>query len=211
MDADDQTEKATSLQHAKTQAIAAGIPGLIQAWGLAIWRPRKAIALIIATDPNRFLVANILMASAINWIAKRQSTPLSQDEIALALLGPIATFVFVLAAAKFMHWVGRWLDGKAGFDALKAALIWSIPAASMALLPDILSSFFSRALPSVVIHLLGLLALLFTAWSLIVPVLMVSEVQRFSILKAIANLLLAGLLLLLVMLAIVRVVISFTS
>ncbi len=184
---------------------------------LEIWtRPRATIRRIVDENPNRslwWLAAIYGFGSLLN---NAQSLALGSS---LALL-PILLIAIVFAAlwgyiffsiwSAVVHWVGKLFKGQGTFQEVRAAYSWScVPLAVNVLLWFVLAGVFGiqlfsssagggAALANGQVFLLFfvlIVRLVLAIWSLVIYFNALAEVQRFSVLKSILNVVIAGFLL----------------
>jgi hypothetical protein len=181
---------------------------------ISMWvRPRETIREIIARNPNRSLwpLAFIYGFSAL--LNCFQSVPIALQ------FGLFPMFLFALILAPFWGYaffgiwswvivfVGRLLKGQANFQMARAAYAWScVPLIVNIPLWILLVLFYSQILffgvqdqivvPGAVVVPLFLILigkLVFSIWSLVIYLQALAEVQQFSVLRAIGNVILASL------------------
>lgn len=178
---------------------------------LKIWlSPRETIRYILSTKPN-YLVYILAVLWGIVFILDRASSKNMGDQHELvAIFGGaiiVGAFlgVFRLYFAAFItKLAGSWIGGKATLKDMLAVVAWAevpmIASLGLIVLQTILfgREYFSSeiihinsdvVLQSIFVVLLALEVLL-GIWTTILYVILISEVQQFSITKAIANLLL---------------------
>lgn len=178
---------------------------------ISIWlNPRTTIQKIIETDPEGL---NIVLASlaGVSQVLARASGSGKGDHLSLpvilliaALLGPIGGIITFYISSRLIHWTGKWIDGRSSATNIEAAIAWSYVPVIWSLLlwvPKIIlfgeESFTSRT-PMVsnngVLHFAFLgftvIDLVIGVWTLVIVVSVLSQVQKFSIWKAIANIIL---------------------
>lgn len=182
---------------------------------ISIWtEPRDTIRRIIALNPKRsiWLLAAIYgFSSLLNSFqsgslgARMGIAPLF---LLAVILAPFWGYLVFALWSWVIVWTGKLFKGQGNFQTVRAAYAWScVPFAVTALLWVVLIVMFGHSLftdfPQE--HLLtgGQTALLFciligkvvlVIWSLIIYLNALSEVQRFSILRAIGNVIVAALI-----------------
>ena len=183
---------------------------------LTIWtEPRATIAQIVAHQPNRSLwllgaiygfcsLMNLFQAAEIGEVMKT-----GPALILVILLAPIWGYVNFSVWSWFVRWVGKCLKGQGSFAALRAAYAWSavplIVNVPLWLLMVVLfghqlflnfsDSYLFTNSQRLVIFLFLITKVIVSIWSLVIYLNALAEVQKFSILKAIFNVLLTGALL----------------
>ncbi len=192
-------------------------PQTMNPW-LSIWtRPRQTIRWIVNTDPHR----SVLLLAALAGIAQaldRASSRNLGDRISLptilglaVLLGPIGGIIGLYLGGFLLRWTGRWIGGRASPPEIRAAIAWSSVPAIVALplwVPEL--ALFGQELftsetptidenPPLAAALLGFSVVEFclAVWSFILLLKCVGEVQGFSAWKALGNVLLAALVIVL--------------
>jgi len=187
---------------------------------LTIWtQPRATIARIVAVNPNQslWLLAGIYgFCSLMNMF---QSMALG------SALGPVGIVILAIVLAPFwgwlnfsiwsvfVTWVGKWFRGMGTFKTIRSAYAWScVPIVLNIPLWLLMVVLFGQQLflnfPDA--HLLpqGQMMLLFAIlivkvvlaiWSLVIYLNALAEVQKFSVLRAILNVVVAGLIFALIM------------
>ena len=182
---------------------------------LTVWtEPRETIRRIIAENPKRslWLLAAIYGFSSLLNSFQSGSLGASIAMAPLLLLALVIApfwgyFVFALWSWVVL-WTGKIFKGQGNFQTVRAAYAWScVPLAVTAVLWILLTLFFGRTLfanfPQE--HLLsgGQTALLFciliakvamVIWTLVIYLNALAEVQRYSILKAIGNVIVSAVL-----------------
>lgn len=185
---------------------------------LSIWfHPKATIQRIVSVNPNRslWLLATIYgFSSLLNLF---QSISLGQAvEVFLILIlalviAPVWGYVIFSVWSWIVTWTGKWLKGKGEFKAVRSAYAWScVPLVFTVAFWLILSVFFGRQLfinmpqeplgqPQVTFLFFVLIAkVILAVWSLVIYINALAEVQQFSVLRAIGNLLISTILLIIV-------------
>jgi hypothetical protein len=183
---------------------------------LTIWtQPRATIRQIVKHNPDYQVIvlgALLGMAQALDRAAARNAgDSLGLPMILLLCLigGPIGGLVFLYLGGALLQWIGRWLGGLATMAEVRAALAWSsvpnifglaiwLPALAL-LGSDLFTATAPRvaAQPLLALVLLALAAikLFLGVWSTLLTLWCLSEVQQFSVWRALGSVLLAGLIL----------------
>lgn len=182
---------------------------------LSIWmNPRATIARIVADNPNRslWLLAGIYGFCSVMNMFQSMALGNAMGSLGLIILGiiiaPFYGWVSFTIWSWFVAWVGKWFKGHGHFKAIRAAYAWScVPIALNIPLWLLMVILFGHQLflnfPDA--HLLpsGQVTLLFVIlivkvvlaiWSLVIYLNALAEVQNYSILKAIFNVVVAGLI-----------------
>ena len=193
----------------------AGGDGGFGPWFTILFKPRKTIRKIMADDPGAdvFLLALLegYSGSLVQLSHKTAGDERSMGAI-LFLWAPLSALIYMVfkiyGVGSLIYWPGRWLGGEDRVDRIRAAVAWSGMPNVLALLlwvpafcflqeelftsevPRIESSLFLASVDVVFRVALAVAAV----WSAVLLVATVAEAQRFSILKALANLALGFLL-----------------
>lgn len=183
---------------------------------LSIWtEPRATIAQIVAENPNRSLWALAAIYGFCSLMNLFQSMALGSAMgtagiiILGAFLAPFWGWINLSLWSWFVSWVGKLFKGQGSFAEVRAAYAWScVPVIINIPLWLLMAFLFGHQLfmnfPDA--HLLpsGMVTLLFVIlvvkvvlaiWSLIIYLNALSEVQKFSVLRAIGNVIVAGIVL----------------
>ena len=183
---------------------------------ISIWtKPRQTISHIVQQNPNRSLWALAFIYGFCSLMNMFQSMVLGNS---LGLLG-ILVLVLVLAPlwgyvnftvwSWVVHVVGKWFKGQGRFTEVRAAYAWSsVPLAINIPLWLLMVVLFGHQLflnypdaqlmpNSIVVFLFALLIarMVLAVWSLVIYLNALAEVQKYSILRAIFNLLVAAVIL----------------
>lgn len=181
-----------------------------------IWvHPRATIRRIVNENPNQsiWLLAWIYGFSAL--LGSFQSFSLGSS------LGIIAIFIIALVLAPLwgyivftvwswvVLWTGKWLKGTGSFQEVRAAYAWSnVPIIVSDVIWIIMLVMFGARIfvtqadntPAIpqgfAIGLLGLLFIkvVFSIWSLVIYLIALSEVHRFSVMRAIGNVIISAII-----------------
>ncbi|MBI3211270.1 MAG: YIP1 family protein [Simkania negevensis] len=178
-----------------------------------IWTaPRKTIRSIIAYDKNhRFIVLSALygfqyLLGAAQFLSIGTHSSLLFILLLSAVLAiPIGYFLFNLMSL-FLFYLGKLIKGEGGFKEIRAAMAWSsVPHIFTIFIWLVLCFSYGQSLfvigyekelvgVGVLINLGAiLLHLIFGIWELVIFVLALGEVQKFSVWMALLNSLLAWL------------------
>jgi hypothetical protein len=187
--------------------------GTLNPW-FSMWlRPRATIRQIVATDPNRLVIALAMLIGVLE-VLNRASNQSMGDRLSLGailatavVLGPFLGLIMIHLYAWLVRWTGRMLSGRADLVQIRAALVWGyVPTIWTALtwVPALLilqKELFTTDTPQIessLRHLLLLLGVTFAQivgaiWSLVAICKGLGQVQGFSAWKALGNAILAGL------------------
>ncbi len=183
---------------------------------LSIWtHPRATIAQIVAENPNRslwWLAAIYGFCSLMNMFQSMAlGTALGTVGILILaiILSPFWGWINFTIWSWFVTWTGKWLKGQGHFRSIRCAYAWScVPILLNIPLWLLMVVLFGHQLflnfPNA--HLLpnSQLMLLFAIlvvkvvvaiWSLVIYLNALAEVQKYSILRAILNVVIAGVIL----------------
>jgi hypothetical protein len=187
---------------------------------IAIWtKPRQTISHIIGQNPNRSLWALATIYGFCSLINMAQSmilgTAMNLWGILLLtlILAPFWGYINFSVWSWVVYLVGKCLKGSGRFVDVRAAYAWSsVPLAVNIPLWLLMVALFghqlfleppdSHLLPNSLVILLFLILIVrmgLSVWSLVIYLNGLAEVQQFTILRAIVNVVLAGILLGIVM------------
>lgn len=183
---------------------------------LEIWtQPRATIRRIVSENPNRsiwWLAAIYGFGSLMNnfqtMALGRSMTMLAIFLIAL-IFAAIWGYIFFSIWSAVVHWVGKLFKGEGSFQAVRAAYSWScVPLAINIPLWVLLGVVFGHHLFSAqsgtegmpnlqlfVLFFVLIARLILAVWSLVIYFNALAEVQQYSVLRAILNVIVAGILL----------------
>jgi len=173
---------------------------------LSMWtEPRKTIRGIITTDPSKQMLALCIVYGFPIMIHMARffsaGTNFSMWTILLLslLLSPIAGFIGISFTSALVYWTGKWINGKSKYKELRSAVAWSnVPTVVTCITWVILAlslgqglfmaGFYAEEMPlaTLATFLFGL-QVIASIWSFVIFLIALSEVQKFSILRAIAN------------------------
>lgn len=155
-----------------------------------VWfNPRTTIRSIVDTDSQYMMFAIILFISATSTFTLPSSTSVWLLPVAFVVM--VIFFVaFLYLSAFLMSWTGKWLNGQSTQEELRTAYLWaSIPTGTGYALAIVITLLTTGNLLGVEDQIASSLIILITsAWTLVIYVLMVAELQKFSLWKAILNL-----------------------
>ena len=178
-------------------------------WLNILTSPKETIQNIVDVNPNYGLFylcciyGFVTVMSMIQGNGFVDGMSLTSILIFVVVFSPVIGYLLFSINSWFIFITGKILNGQGTFKKLRAALSWSsVPLIFNLFVWIVLILIFKRALFSVeilnheYIRLLGLflsLNLIASVWSLVIFVAAVAQVQKFSILKAIGNIILGGL------------------
>lgn len=180
-----------------------------------IWtEPRATIASVVAQNPNRYLwwLASIYGFSSLLNTFQSILLGVNVSLLGIFLLAIVFAPLWGYVCFSVWSWVvsftGKWLKGVGTFQQVRAAYAWSVvPLLANIPLWFVLAAVFGQQLftnfseSTVVTN--GQVSLLFailiirigaTVWSIVIYINALAQVQQFTILRAIGNVLLAGLI-----------------
>ena len=195
----------------------------------SMWlHPRRTIRRIVETNPDRLvlLLAAVggIVEALINASSDSKGDHLSLQAILLTALigGPLMGVIGLWLGGALLRWTGGWIGGQADSRRIRATLAWAnVPLVWSLLLwiPALLlfgAELFATATPILdASTMLSGLYMVFSfgigivsIWAFVVFLHALGEVQGFSAWKALGNSILAGLVVLVPLLAIVGVAIA---
>ncbi len=195
----------------------------------SMWtQPRATMQQIIDNNPQRL----VLLLAAVSGFAEalnRASMKNLGDKlewpyivIAAAVLGPIAGIIGLYLGGALIRWVGSWLGGEASAQQIRAAIAWASVLTIWGLLlwlPELVlfgQDLFTTATPRIdanpllVVALLGfsVVEIILGVWALVVFLKCLGQVQGFSAWKALGNLVLAFLVIMVPIMLLVFAIIA---
>jgi hypothetical protein len=179
---------------------------------LSIWvRPRETIRSIVGQNPNRSLWVLAFIYGFTSLLNGFQSVPIANHLGILPMLliscifAPLWGYAFFAIWSYVVIWVGKLLKGQADFQSARAAYAWScVPLIGNIPLWLLIVLFYSHlffygiqdqiVMPGAATLLFFILIakLVFAIWMIVIYLQMLAEVQQFSILRAIGNVILAS-------------------
>ena len=175
---------------------------------VSIWtQPRATIQQIVDSDPERLVLvlAGIGGFGSVLDTVREQGLgdliPWFPDIVLIcALIGPLVGIVGLYVLSFLLHWTGKWLGGRASTKLIRAAGAWGqVPAIWGILLWVPLIALFGQDLfrsdsfglelnPLVGVGFsFGLIGMVLIAWSTVVSLHCLGQVQGFSAWKALGN------------------------
>lgn len=187
----------------------------VDPWSSMWIRPRETVRHLVETDPKRMVlvlaalagVCQLLNRASIRNLGDTLSTPLIL--LSALVLGPPFGIVALYIGGALIAWTGKWIGGSAPSSHIRTALAWAnVPIAAtlvvwivdLALLGH---DNFTTAKPrlqaspglSFLLMASGVVSVVLGIWAIVLMLKGVGEVQGFSAWKALGNVLLAGLVL----------------
>jgi len=198
---------------------------------LSIWiKPRETIRRIVDSDPS-YRVLLLTALAGIGQALDRASTRNTGDDLSLPVIlviclvaGPIGSIISLYIGGALLRWIGSWFGGQASSEEVRAAMAWSsVPVILSYVLwipelvlfgEEMFTSVTPRieANPALAFLLLGfaVIQLILAVWSLVLLLKCLGEVHEFSAWKALAVILVAGLILFVPIFCIVALLSGFT-
>ncbi len=173
----------------------------VNPWTAIWWKPRAAInAVMSGRTPSRtfILAALIGMATVVGALALAPNLHWFAVILAAIVIGPVAGVLTLYIDGALLSWIGRPLGGSASQAALRTAVAWaampSIAALALTLAgvavfgQDLLRAFsFPPNIKDPALLVLAALIVLLPVWGVVLRVGTVGAVQGFGIVRAIAN------------------------
>ena len=165
----------------------------INPWKEVWLHPRNTIKAILKYDPKYMVLPLAALAGVANNAIEFEmmdgiigGSSFIGSSIVAALLGLASLYI----GAFLLFLTGSWIKGKANALKLRAATAWSgVPVvASLILFIPLFFALNSGATGTIAIS--SLASLILGLWSLVLYIAMIAEVQKFSIWKAILNIIL---------------------
>lgn len=174
---------------------------------LSIWmRPRETIQAIAAQNPRQSLWLLAFIYGFTSLLNGFQSFPLAQQYgivgilLISVIIAPLWGYLFFAIWSYVVLWVGKLFKGQGNFDSIRAAYAWScVPLVANILLWLVLMVFYGDflffsvqdpvMLPGsvAILFLMLIVKLVFSIWSIVIYLQALAQVQQFSILHAIGN------------------------
>lgn len=179
---------------------------------IAIWtKPRETIQQIVDTDPNH-LVLLLAALGGVSQTLDRASIRSAGDQIEIqwifliaAVGGPIFGIIGLYIGAALVRWTGQWLGGTGSSENIRAAIAWGNVPIVLALvlwIPELAlfgEELFTAEMPRMEAN--PMLAVVFTGfmlvemvigiWTIVIVLQCLGQVQGYSAWRALANTLLA--------------------
>lgn len=174
---------------------------------LSIWtQPRQTIKQIINTNPSLQIIPlcmvygfPVLMHLA-RFFALGTALPTWSILLISIVLSPIAGFIGISFWSVLLMWTGKWVGGKSNYLNIRASVAWSnVPnlvngaiwlflgfvVGAELFLPVVAKGISTNMAKFVLI--LSVIQLIAMIWGLVILIMTLAEVQKFSIWRAIAN------------------------
>lgn len=183
---------------------------------LTIWtKPRATLLAIVRDNPSYgffflcFVYGFVAVLGGAQQVSLGNATSGFIILLVSALLGFFVGYLALSIQALVLKWTGSWIGGKASYKEIRAAVAWSnVPAIVDIALWIITTFIFGSALFTQdfsqnlffgtpgghVFILTGIARLVLGIWSIVILLIGLSAVQKFSVIKAIFNALFAFLI-----------------
>jgi signal peptidase I len=168
---------------------------------IGVWfSPRQTIERLIAGPPS-YLVWLLAMLGTIAGIYQQLASVhlagLLHDwtfDLGVVLLGAVTGIVALYLYALILGWIGSWFGGQATRPQIRTAFAWSmLPIIAGGIVALIIGIATERS--AMTSGTEAILFLIFSAWSLIIFLLMLGRVERFSFWRTICTYLIAAIFL----------------
>lgn len=169
-------------------------------WG----QPRATLRAIVYSNPKYGVIYLAALYALDNFFFFSNWWSIGLTEsyylifLASLLLSPLAGLIWLYLMGWIFYFTGRWLKGEAPAAHLRCALAWSkIPMSAsvfmwlilLAVHPEVTFILNGGGSSSLFIHFI---TIILSAWSYLLLLQSIREVQRFSLIRAFANTLIAG-------------------
>lgn len=204
---------------------------ILNPW-LTMWtQPRATIQQIVDSDPKRFVLVLAALGGFFEALDRASARSMG-DELELPLIflialiaGPLGGFLTLYVGGALIGWTGRWIGGQASYIQIRAAIAWSsVPILWLSLLwiPELIlfgEEMFTTEMPrtaanpSLTFLLIGIgvVQLAGVVWFFIVYLKSLGQVQGFSAWKALGNVCLVALLVVVPLIVIVFIGVALSE
>lgn len=172
--------------------------GHFNPWKTMWLRPRATIRALVEHDPTLNVDRLAILMGMTQMIQQNSGDGTLQSVLVTlaftALLGPIIGLLGIRISGAISGWIGRKLGGTATNEEVRAAFAWGalprVAALPLQLIFLLMIPLFSATNPAMGILLVALGGLLTVLglWEMVLTVAALAEVNRFSIVRAIATL-----------------------
>ena len=194
-------------------------------WKTMWLKPRETIREILEYNPQ-YLVLLLAGLFGIRYALDMAGAYMLGDMFNLWLIlagaiiiGPIIGIISLYISSFLMVWTGKWINGKSSYEHMRAALAWAyipilwgmlmyllqIPLFGSELFSSLTPTLSASGLLTSLFIVLSLLGITFDIWSFSLSLKTVSEVQGFSVWKALLNMVLVLLVVLIPLLIILTI------
>jgi Yip1 domain. len=179
---------------------------LMTPWRSMWIRPRETIRWIVQTNPSYgvFWLSGIYVLQSLFFLLNFWSFGLTFSHYALlvpsVILAPALGVIWVCFYGWILQSTGRWFGGKAPASHVRAALAWSRLPMSLSLILWVYlvltkpEETFIQHGPRTIAPFFHIMIFSLEAWTLVLFVQAIREVQHFGLFKALANVLASGIL-----------------
>ena len=180
--------------------------GGINPWASMWTSPRSTIRTIVNVNPRYgvFFLASIYALQTYLFFASYWSVGLSFPFYSILLVGivlsPLIGWVWLYFSAWILHFTGQWLGGSAPMSHLRTAVAWSKIPSSVSLLMWLIlmiagaDMVFVNGVSGPSSLFINFIAFILGIWTVVLLILSVREVQGFSLLRTLANVVLASII-----------------
>lgn len=185
-------------------------------WSAILTKPKETIQAIVEFNPNYhlLLLSMIYGFSALLGLAQNLKLGEKLDFISIIIpaiiLAPLWGYIAFSVSSWFVFFTGKWIGGKAPFKHIRAVAAWSnVPAIVSAFMWLLLLFIFGHGIfqdfatkPELsaaqvwTVFSIMFVQLIASIWSLVIYINALAQVQQFSILRAISNIILSFLVVL---------------
>ncbi len=199
---------------------------------LTIWTsPRQTIRSILDSGNTKYIYMLAMVAGITNSLDRASGSSAGDDTslwliLLLAfILGPIGGIITLHIGAFLIRWTGNWIGGAGDKSDIKVAYAWTNVPAIIGLILWILQLLLfgdemfttemdrvdSNTSLYVLFFVIAAIEMVLMVWGIIILIKGIAEAQRFSSWKAIGNLLLSALVVLVPIILFVLLIIMITS
>lgn len=172
---------------------------------LSMWsQPKSTVRALVHSNAGYgvFYLASIFALQSFffyaNWWSLGLNTHFYTILLAGLILSPLIGFIWIYYLGYIFYFTGKWLGGSAPVSHLRTAIAWSKIPSSISLLMWIFLVLSSPTLvfiqdaggPSSIF--INFITLILSIWSLVLLIQGISELQEFSTLRSISNVLLSS-------------------
>lgn len=207
-----------------------GSSSVVNPWR-SIWlHPRDTVRHLVQTNPDHLILVLAALAGVAQMLDRAAGRSLGDTVsfpmiLGLALVfGPLFGILTLYVSSILIAWTGGWIGGSAPSRHIRTAMAWAgVPVVAglvlwVVAIPVLGDETFTTAMPRVEASLglalfmmaWGLALFVLGVWSLILLFKSVGEVQGFSAWKAMGNVLLSGLVIVLPLVALGLVLVVLT-
>ncbi|MGM7703503.1 YIP1 family protein [Pseudalkalibacillus sp. Hm43] len=184
---------------------------------LTIWTsPRKTIRRILDTGSTKYIYLLAVIAGITSTLNRAAGTGMGDDTPLLPILflaiilGPIGGIISIHLGAILIHWTGKWIGGAGSKREIRIAYAWAYVPTILSLIIWIIELFiFGREMftselgvigsnpgMTTLFFIIGAIDIVIMVWGIIILIKSIAEAQQFSSWKAVGNILLSALVVL---------------